>query len=197
MYRLHHFFSFSEKHQDSQQPDSSSPSSAPPPLPSSSSSSSSNDDKWLSHVEILTHAPPSRRLWMGPQFSFKTYHSSALSGKTSSSYAATCPIKTPSPPNTIIYSGSLTSSGGPSHNLPHHTTTAARTTGTVEGTCAESTAVLSLSAENPLVDIFSEPSEVQSLNLKSLDTSPLPTSAAAYGLDGIELLQEGHDTGQF
>ncbi|XP_026675681.1 breast carcinoma-amplified sequence 3 homolog [Diaphorina citri] len=30
-------------------------------------------DKWLSQVEIITHAGPHRRLWMGPQFSFKTY----------------------------------------------------------------------------------------------------------------------------
>lgn len=32
-----------------------------------------DDDQWLSQVEILTHAGPHRRLWMGPQFSFKTY----------------------------------------------------------------------------------------------------------------------------
>ncbi|XP_060532300.1 breast carcinoma-amplified sequence 3 homolog [Cylas formicarius] len=32
-----------------------------------------NDDDWLSQVEILTHAGPHRRLWMGPQFTFKTY----------------------------------------------------------------------------------------------------------------------------
>lgn len=31
------------------------------------------DDQWLSQVEIVTHAGPHRRLWMGPQFSFKTY----------------------------------------------------------------------------------------------------------------------------
>ena len=27
---------------------------------------------WLSQVELLTYAPPTRRLWMGPQFTFKT-----------------------------------------------------------------------------------------------------------------------------
>lgn len=27
---------------------------------------------WVPQVETLTHAPPTRRLWMGPQFSFKT-----------------------------------------------------------------------------------------------------------------------------
>lgn len=31
------------------------------------------DDRWLSQVEIVTHAGPHRRLWMGPQFTFKTY----------------------------------------------------------------------------------------------------------------------------
>lgn len=33
------------------------------------------DDRWLSQVEIVTHAGPHRRLWMGPQFTFKTYTS--------------------------------------------------------------------------------------------------------------------------
>uniref|UniRef100_A0A6P7FVH4 Breast carcinoma-amplified sequence 3 homolog n=1 Tax=Diabrotica virgifera virgifera TaxID=50390 RepID=A0A6P7FVH4_DIAVI len=32
-----------------------------------------NDEHWLSQVEIITHAGPHRRLWMGPQFTFKTY----------------------------------------------------------------------------------------------------------------------------
>ncbi|XP_058064154.1 uncharacterized protein LOC131213937 [Anopheles bellator] len=32
------------------------------------------DDRWLSQVEIITHAGPHRRLWMGPQFMFKTYN---------------------------------------------------------------------------------------------------------------------------
>ncbi|KAJ6638684.1 Breast carcinoma-amplified sequence 3 like [Pseudolycoriella hygida] len=36
------------------------------------------DDRWLSQVEIITHAGPHRRLWMGPQFMFKTYNT--LSG---------------------------------------------------------------------------------------------------------------------
>ncbi|KAF5287899.1 hypothetical protein FQA39_LY04073 [Lamprigera yunnana] len=31
------------------------------------------DNRWLSQVEIGTHAGPHRRLWMGPQFTFKTY----------------------------------------------------------------------------------------------------------------------------
>lgn len=32
------------------------------------------EDRWLSQVEIVTHAGPHRRLWMGPQFTFKTYN---------------------------------------------------------------------------------------------------------------------------
>lgn len=34
----------------------------------------SDSDQWLSRVEIITHAGPHRRLWMGPQFIFKTYN---------------------------------------------------------------------------------------------------------------------------
>lgn len=37
-------------------------------------SGSAEDDRWLSRVEIITHAGPHRRLWMGPQFIFKTYN---------------------------------------------------------------------------------------------------------------------------
>lgn len=29
---------------------------------------------WVSQVEIMTHDGPHRRLWMGPQFTFKTYN---------------------------------------------------------------------------------------------------------------------------
>lgn len=36
-----------------------------------------NDDRWLSQVEIVTHAGPHRRLWMGPQFTFKTYNTNS------------------------------------------------------------------------------------------------------------------------
>ncbi|XP_048741854.2 BCAS3 microtubule associated cell migration factor-like isoform X2 [Ostrea edulis] len=32
-----------------------------------------DQEEWLSQVEIITHVGPHRRLWMGPQFSFKTY----------------------------------------------------------------------------------------------------------------------------
>ncbi|XP_043803188.1 uncharacterized protein LOC122720492 isoform X2 [Apis laboriosa] len=60
-----------------------------PPLPMSSSLLSVNtipkeiqdgdlaEDRWLSQVEIVTHAGPHRRLWMGPQFVFKTYNATS------------------------------------------------------------------------------------------------------------------------
>jgi hypothetical protein len=56
----------------------------PDRLPTPSSCESRQDDpetdeRWLSQVEIVTHAGPHRRLWMGPQFTFKTYNS-AVSG---------------------------------------------------------------------------------------------------------------------
>lgn len=38
------------------------------------SDASDNDDRWLSQVEIITSSGPHRRLWMGPQFIFKTYN---------------------------------------------------------------------------------------------------------------------------
>lgn len=36
--------------------------------------SSDDESRWLSQVEIITHAGPHRRLWMGPQCVFKTYN---------------------------------------------------------------------------------------------------------------------------
>ncbi|XP_076645308.1 uncharacterized protein LOC143354831 isoform X2 [Halictus rubicundus] len=60
-----------------------------PPLPASSSLLSVvtlpkdiqdmdlAEDRWLSQVEIVTHAGPHRRLWMGPQFVFKTYNATS------------------------------------------------------------------------------------------------------------------------
>lgn len=33
-----------------------------------------NIANWVSQVEIMTHDGPHRRLWMGPQFTFKTYN---------------------------------------------------------------------------------------------------------------------------
>jgi hypothetical protein len=34
----------------------------------------SPDESWLSQVEISTHSGPHRRLWMGPQFTFKVFN---------------------------------------------------------------------------------------------------------------------------
>lgn len=60
-----------------------------PPLPTTSPLSSAitvpkdiqdvdlAEDRWLSQVEIVTHAGPHRRLWMGPQFVFKTYNATS------------------------------------------------------------------------------------------------------------------------
>ncbi|KAL3858527.1 hypothetical protein ACJMK2_013112 [Sinanodonta woodiana] len=42
-------------------------------LASDHSGKEDSEDQWVSQVEINTHAGPHRRLWMGPQFSFKTY----------------------------------------------------------------------------------------------------------------------------
>ncbi|KAH3885460.1 BCAS3 microtubule associated cell migration factor-like isoform X2 [Dreissena polymorpha] len=44
------------------------------------------DEMWVSQVEIITHVGPHRRLWMGPQFSFKTYqeNTTVLSSHSSS-----------------------------------------------------------------------------------------------------------------
>lgn len=51
-----------------------------PALPNNLQQLESDEDRWLSQVEIVTHAGPHRRLWMGPQFVFKTYN--APSGYT-------------------------------------------------------------------------------------------------------------------
>lgn len=49
------------------EPKSESPSSYPAPI-----ANDVQDTSWLAQVEINTHAGPHRRLWMGPQFTFKT-----------------------------------------------------------------------------------------------------------------------------
>ncbi|XP_028321108.1 BCAS3 microtubule associated cell migration factor isoform X1 [Gouania willdenowi] len=43
------------------------------------------DEEWLSQVEIVTHTGPHRRLWMGPQFQFKTIQPSGQTTVISSS----------------------------------------------------------------------------------------------------------------
>ncbi|XP_046748499.1 uncharacterized protein LOC124412566 [Diprion similis] len=45
-----------------------------PVTPKCKPAADSIEDQWLSQVEIVTHAGPHRRLWMGPQFIFKTYN---------------------------------------------------------------------------------------------------------------------------
>ncbi|XP_061074022.1 BCAS3 microtubule associated cell migration factor-like isoform X2 [Conger conger] len=47
--------------------------------------SGQDDEEWLSQVEIVTHTGPHRRLWMGPQFQFKTLHPSGQTTVISSS----------------------------------------------------------------------------------------------------------------
>jgi hypothetical protein len=44
-------------------------------------SGSEDSDKWLSQVEIVTHVGPHRRLWMGPQFCFKTFKPAKIGSK--------------------------------------------------------------------------------------------------------------------
>ncbi|CAI9719521.1 Breast carcinoma-amplified sequence 3,Breast carcinoma-amplified sequence 3 homolog [Octopus vulgaris] len=46
------------------------------------------DEIWLPQVEMITHAGPHRRLWMGPQFSFKTYQNSHFTTVLSSNSSA-------------------------------------------------------------------------------------------------------------
>ncbi|XP_059060071.1 uncharacterized protein LOC131853246 [Achroia grisella] len=52
----------------------------------------SEEERWLSQVEIVTHAGPHRRLWMGPQFVFKTY--SCTGSNSSLSEAETVEVET-------------------------------------------------------------------------------------------------------
>lgn len=51
------------------------------------------DDEWLTNIEMETHAGPHRRLWMGPQFSFKTFQppGSSPSGSSLSLNDPKCP----------------------------------------------------------------------------------------------------------
>ncbi|CAL8336340.1 unnamed protein product [Boreogadus saida] len=51
----------------------------------SSEPSGPENEEWLSQVEIVTHTGPHRRLWMGPQFQFKTIQPSGQTTVISSS----------------------------------------------------------------------------------------------------------------
>ncbi|XP_028175856.1 uncharacterized protein LOC114364067 isoform X2 [Ostrinia furnacalis] len=55
----------------------------------------SEEERWLSQVEIVTHAGPHRRLWMGPQFVFKTYN--CTGSNSSLSEAETVEVETTAP----------------------------------------------------------------------------------------------------
>lgn len=169
--------------------------------PSSSPSKVSlTNGEWLSQVEILTHAPPSRRLWMGPQFSFKSYHSNTTSSSAANS-SNPAVLKTPSPPNTVIYTGSLVS---PSDSHSSRTQMSKMSSGQkLQKMEAESDeqkitsphfesdefepqgATLFPSSEIPLVDFLSEPTEFQSLALNSIGTSSLgmPTGSKQEGTE--------------
>lgn len=136
----------------------------------------SSDDNWLSQVEIQTHAPPSRRLWMGPQFSFKPYQSPlASSPGVSNSISSADLIKTPSPPNTIIYSSSLNSSLSSNLHVSgstHH------------GSGRSGDQVFLGSTESPLLDVLSESfssSEMQGVSMKSLNSCPLAVPGSMEG----------------
>ena len=60
----------------------------------------------------------------------------------------------------------------------------------------DQTAVLFPSAESPLVDFFLEPSEMQSLSLKCIDTSPIPMQGTTGRIDSAELGQGNLDRGE-
>ena len=135
------------------------------------------DGEWLSQVEILTHAPPSRRLWMGPQFSFKAYQISA----SSPSNPISALLKTPSPPHTVIFSGSLnsntppvgSSSGVQTKDLMSEFLSLGSGEGRLDNTqgSEEDEREGAVLPPAPLIDLLSEPLDNQ--NLKTVHTSPM------------------------
>lgn len=151
-----------------------------------------SNDKWLSQVEILTHAPPSRHLWEGPQFAFRSYQSLPTSSTgVANSVSGADLIKTPSPPNTIIYSGSLNSSV--SSNVIAQQVMAASSSMEREGR-EEQSAVLFPCAESPLLDILSETAEVKGLGANS---SPLAVPGCVGKRDRLmEPGQKVNDAGE-
>ncbi|KAK3588836.1 hypothetical protein CHS0354_035977 [Potamilus streckersoni] len=63
-------------------------------LASNHSGKEESENQWVSQVEIVTHIGPHRRLWMGPQFSFKTYqniHNTTVLSSTSSALLSQSP----------------------------------------------------------------------------------------------------------
>ncbi|XP_076035615.1 BCAS3 microtubule associated cell migration factor-like [Oratosquilla oratoria] len=60
------------------------------------------EERWMAQVEIHTHAGPHRRLWMGPQFTFKTVQAPVGSrgGDGHGGLGGTCEIPLSTPPAT-------------------------------------------------------------------------------------------------
>ncbi|XP_014256205.1 titin homolog isoform X2 [Cimex lectularius] len=88
-------------------------------LPPKIENMSSNDDRWLSQVEIVTHTGPHRRLWMGPQFSFKSIDPLQSDGDVYSENlnpVRSTPVNMPLRPYLLIEGGS-----GGSIDSPHLT----------------------------------------------------------------------------
>lgn len=102
------------------------------------------EGEWLAQVEILTHAPPPRRIWMGPQFSFKTYQATASLQATSPLHAG------------LGSNDSMVDSGE----------------GSGSGKISSDSAVLP-SSEGPLSDLLAEPFD-QSNALQSIHSNPMP-----------------------
>ncbi|XP_014291647.1 putative leucine-rich repeat-containing protein DDB_G0290503 isoform X2 [Halyomorpha halys] len=75
-------------------------------------------DKWLSQVEIVTHTGPHRRLWMGPQFTFKSIDPLPTSGcdeggMDSSNPLRSNPVNMPHRPYLLVETSSGGSVGSP------------------------------------------------------------------------------------
>lgn len=64
--------------------------------PSSLVVQTSNNDEWIKQIEVTTHIGPHRRLFMGPQFVFKTFNSNLTTTKlTSNSSSVISDVETP------------------------------------------------------------------------------------------------------
>jgi hypothetical protein len=56
----------------------------------------SNNDEWIKQIDVSTHIGPHRRLFMGPQFVFKTFNSNLTTTKlTSNSSSVISDVETP------------------------------------------------------------------------------------------------------
>jgi len=83
-----------------------------PPDPPTPTDPGSDDERWLSQVEIVTHAGPHRRLWMGPQFTFITVSSNNEAGDAldiNKQVVRSNPVNMPLKQPLIIESGSCSS----------------------------------------------------------------------------------------